>query len=127
MAFKDPGQTITQAQQAWAARPQGPPDCFWRFEHAFHFNTFSTPRKVLSEVYAPPEPGFARRINAMEVYSGAGGTGFAAQRSAGCEIESRWCANIFLDAVVTYAVNHPSAAVRSTFRFHQMFFGLVFA
>lgn len=89
------------------------PDYFVRFEHAYHYNNFATPPAELARVAPPLPPGTVRHLDAMDVYAGAGGTSFLAQRGEQVTIESRWSVDLFDDAVLTFAANHPDTHVRS--------------
>lgn len=55
--------------------------------------------------------GEHRQLNCLEVYAGAGGTSFMANHGQHATITTRWAVDIFDDAVVTFATNHPETSV----------------
>ena len=111
--FVSPSTTLAAAQARWRAAGARP-DYFWRFEYAYHYNNFATPREALEEVRSVVPEGQARTLHVLETYAGAGGTSFLAHRGSKVHLESTWSVDLFDDAMLTYAVNHPGCHVRSS-------------
>lgn len=65
------------------------------------------------------EAGNRRQINVLEVYAGAGGTSFIANKDDDVSITTRWAVDLFDDAVVTFATNHPETSVRPSLLTHH--------
>eukprot|EP00892_Ulva_mutabilis_P000900 jgi/Ulvmu1/10810/UM069_0046.1 len=112
IAYKPPEVTFEEFQQKMHEES---PDFWWQFEFGYHFMSFTVPadeaRRVFALNNAPKlASGYHRQLNCLEVYAGAGGTSFMAHRGEHATITTRWAVDIFDDAVVTFATNHPETS-----------------
>lgn len=112
--FKPPELSLEDFQQQLEISK---PDYWWQYEFGYHFISFTVPADHAERVFALHngkmlEAGNRRQINVLEVYAGAGGTSFIANEDDDVSITTRWAVDLFDDAVVTFATNHPETSVR---------------
>lgn len=113
ITYKPPDITFYEFERKMR---DAPADFWWQFEFGHHFMSFTVPADQSERVFALHNArklasGEHRQLNCLEVYAGAGGTSFISNSGEHATITTRWAVDIFDDAVVTFATNHPETSV----------------